>query len=67
MPRYIDKAPTIDVVEVVRCKDCKHWLRELSEDGRIEYFNFSHCEKGLYGDDHNWFCADGERREDDDR
>ena len=21
----IDKAPTIDAVAVVRCKDCKHW------------------------------------------
>ena len=23
-PDYIDDAPTIDAVEVVRCKDCKH-------------------------------------------
>jgi hypothetical protein len=23
--RKIDKAPTIDAVQVVRCKDCKHW------------------------------------------
>lgn len=21
----IDEAPTVDAVEVVRCKDCKHW------------------------------------------
>ena len=24
----IDNAPTIDAVEVVRCKDCKHWNSE---------------------------------------
>ena len=24
--KCIDDAPTIDAVEVVRCKDCKHWL-----------------------------------------
>lgn len=23
----IDDAPTVDAVEVVRCRDCKHWLK----------------------------------------
>jgi len=23
--RAIERAPTVDAVEVVRCKDCKHW------------------------------------------
>lgn len=27
LKRMIDNAPTVDAVEVVRCKDCKKWLR----------------------------------------
>lgn len=50
-----DISPTIDAVEVVRCKDCKH----------CEYPNAEKewCKKGhLHGNAKNWFCADGERR-----
>lgn len=39
-------APTVDAVEVVRCKDCEHK---------------SYCYgRTPWGD--NWFCADGERK-----
>lgn len=41
----IDKAPTIDAVPVVRCKDCKH--RHESE--------FCECRP------EDAFCSDGER------
>jgi len=48
-----------DMVEVVRCKDCKH--------GRmINILNYTctesqnHCEHILHSPD--WFCADGKRR-----
>ena len=40
--------PAADVVEVVRCKDCKH------------RFNYDIC--AYRGDD--WFCGYGERRSD---
>lgn len=62
--------PAADVVEVVRCKDCKH---------RKAYKHY--CEKGYMNikavcdldsadpyelsrnaEDDDWFCADGERR-----
>ena len=33
--REIDKAPTIDAVPVVRCKDCKYWGNSLNWDGHI--------------------------------
>lgn len=57
-----DDAPTIDAVEVVRCKECKH--SHMTYDGRCKY-----CDKwegdgeALYleGD---FYCAFGERRED---
>ena len=54
----IDDAPTADVVEVVRCKDCK-------------FYNFQHhyCEGigNWFGREDDWsdngFCYKGERRE----
>ena len=59
----VEAIPSADVVEVVRCGECKHWRRCLSDDGKIEYYNFSHCEKGHHGFP-NFFCADGEMRND---
>jgi hypothetical protein len=62
--RVIDEAPTVDAVEVVRCKDCRYY--------HIYWESNGHTEKG-YGacdwindnsvrEDH--FCSWGERRED---
>ena len=47
----LDAAPTVDAVEVVRCKDCKYFKTRL-------------CENEDNYDD--WFCADGERKDGDD-
>ena len=41
------------VQELVRCRDCKWW--DVDSDGIF-------CEYGRVPKD-NWFCADGERRE----
>ena len=46
----IEEAPTLDVVPVVRCKDCKH---------RNEYYSCS-------GRRDDWFCPNGERRNEND-
>lgn len=45
-----------DFVQVVRCKDCKHWETESALFGKCELWHL--C--GVYGAD--WFCADGERK-----
>ena len=45
----IEAAPTVDAVEVVRCKDCKH----RHSDSWCEYVD----------DDDNFYCARGERKE----
>lgn len=54
--RMINDAPTIDAVEVVRCKDCKH---RDPEDKK--------CDCGMwhfpYITDDNDYCSYGERRE----
>ena len=49
----IDNAPTVDAVEVVRCKDCKNWNDGICKSGFGLAFN---------GEDD--FCSYGERRED---
>lgn len=50
----VDSIPTADVVEVVRCKECKHSSQKVHI---CEITNY------LYGE--NYFCAWGERRTDD--
>ena len=47
---FLNDMPTVDAVPVVRCKDCKYFKTRL-------------CENEDNYDD--WFCADGERKEND--
>ena len=56
---FIDDAPTVDAVEVVRCRDCKY-----HEDTHV--IGFEHC--CLYGLTmrYNDFCSYGEQKEGDD-
>ena len=68
MPSFIDEQTTVDAVEVVRCKDCKHrgdeggcpmyWLDEIEwdDDGYTEYDYVPHD----YTVD-DGFCDRGER------
>ena len=49
--RCMDDIPTADVVEVVRCKDCKHW-----QDGGFS--SYCICDGFTHSDD---FCSYGER------
>jgi len=58
MIRLIAKAPTVDMVEVVRCNDCVHH-KDAPQTTDVW------CDRldGLLPKD--WFCADGERREED--
>lgn len=53
----IELAQTIDAVPVVRCRDCECWYPE--EDNE-----YGHCRKHDFWSSETWFCADGERRED---
>ena len=48
--KQISEVPTIDAVEIVRCKNCKYFKTPLCQNE----------------DNHdNWFCADGERKDKD--
>lgn len=54
-PSYIDDAPTVDAVPVVRCRDCEYIYTD--GDGYLA------CVKsGLYPDE-NDYCSRGKRRD----
>lgn len=63
----IHNAPTVDAEPVVRCMDCKwfnHIIERISPGTVIERrYEYWECELGYSADD-EWFCADGERRND---
>lgn len=63
-----DAAPTVDAVEVVRCKDCKYINREIYAKGYGCLCNAHSCgreghKRYLYVEDDD-FCSYGERRTD---
>ena len=67
----IADAPTVDAVEVVRCKDCKHWHEETGWCNHHSYFVEEDGEPCHPWESNNWkmlneddFCSYGERRTD---
>ena len=54
---FIDDAPTVDAVPVVRCRDCKHFKRNLENDTYCSSVN------GLTDPQEDDFCSYGERKE----
>ena len=71
MRQIINDAPTVDAVQVVQCRDCKH--RVVNEHyGKKGYMNLkAYCELdtgdifelGRNAEDDDWFCEDGERKD----
>lgn len=55
-------APTISAVEVVRCRECKHW--DNSTTGNDPFFGT--CKLAKYCVGANGYCVYGIRREPDD-
>lgn len=68
---YINDAPTVDAVAVVRCKDCKHAEPYKRTDGATGYY--CHCKYNVfeYGDRRKYtpvresgdYCSYGDRGE----
>lgn len=58
----LDSAPTVDVVSVVRCKDCKHWGDHVPFAGKKLGFNWcdKFCNNIAVESD---FCSYGELRD----
>ena len=66
------EAPTVDAVDVVRCRDCKHWGDESGKLPRSDGVLFARCKVHNYlldGRHTGWcptendFCSYGERKE----
>ena len=57
----IANAPTIDAVEVVRCKDCKH---AIVNENHIDKPLICCLTKMVGTTDEDWFCANGKRKMD---
>ena len=59
------EAPVVDAVEVVRCRECKHWKPSGSKAGNsfsdMEYIGG--CEFTKYCRRESDFCSYGERKE----
>ncbi len=60
----IKEAPAADVVEVVRCKDCKscdqfYPNKKIGEEPKLDYF----CKMGKHRTAADDFCSCGERSE----
>ena len=59
--RYLNTLPTVDAVEVVRCKDCKHkgWIQEVCHGKSVDY---CHIWDSCINDSGKDFCSYGERK-----
>lgn len=51
------RVPAIDAVPVIRCKDCKHWLKDVA--GCTE--PVGHCEWANWMVGENGYCVYGEK------
>jgi len=57
--KMINEMPIADVIEVVRCKDCKYMTEHYDVDGNAPYWTCSEWDSGT---DYDGFCSYGERR-----
>lgn len=62
----INNAPTIDAVEVVRCKDCVHSIQTSEQDRKLWGLSNDHMECCWFGSNvlANDFCSYGKREKD---
>ena len=69
---FVKDFPTVDAVEVVRCKDCKHWHAETGWCYHHSHFIGSNGEACHPWESCDWkmldakdFCSYGERKDND--
>lgn len=64
---YIENAPTVDAVEVVRCEDCESWEQYNACDGTKPHRCMNPDAMFYKRTKPNDFCSYGERRTDNER
>ena len=57
--KEVQDAPTVDAVQVVRCKECSHSEVCKMDEGDVRYCHIFEMQT-----EDDYYCADGERRED---
>jgi hypothetical protein len=60
LKELLEDVPTVDAVEVVRCKDCKHYHEETGFCEEHSCFCKEDMEWNMFAEDD--FCSYGERR-----
>lgn len=58
----IDQAPAVDAVEVVRCRDCEHWITDSYWNGNPDQVRACRFAGWMCGA--NGYCVYGERKMD---
>ncbi len=65
----VDRAKTVDAVQVVRCKDCKYRDAEITvsapSESQYESFTFASCPCKVFNLGADFFCGKGERKDGD--
>ena len=57
----IESAPTVDAVEVVRCRECSKWWQKKDTTWLCRGFGYcTECMMGCHADN---YCSYGERKE----
>ena len=59
----VNRQPTVDAVEVVRCKDCKNWLQRSAEVYRPVGIEGCACGSWIRITQENDYCSRGERKD----
>ena len=57
----LDETPTVDAVQVVRCGECKYYQKVY---GGVPLGEVGHCICHSFETVPDWYCADGERKDD---
>lgn len=60
---HIKNAPTVDAVEVIRCKDCKYYIPRIKVPTDSGVFTVKICSRISIGiTNPEWYCSYGERK-----
>ena len=57
----LDNTPTVDAVPVIRCKDCKLWMKNPYRESSVFGLCFKHKDIAIATDETDW-CSWAERR-----
>ncbi|MBQ1293891.1 MAG: hypothetical protein IIY21_07610 [Clostridiales bacterium] len=63
MERWIDAQPAVDAVSVVRCKDCKYWIDNLTDEDDDEMYDACRWNWRRRIPSADDYCSYGERKE----